>query len=76
MKNIVVNSYRFTKKMYPDEMIEIAGKVFITAAEWCNREAKRLIAKGINARTIRQGNSLVWCVRNRAGVQSISGGEA
>jgi len=72
MKTMPINPYRFTAKMPPSEMIEIAGKQHITAEEWCKCECKRLTDKGIPASIVRQGNSLIWCVRNRAGVMSTS----
>ncbi len=72
MKPIPMNPYRFTAKMPPSSLIEIAGKQHITAEEWCEREVKRLTDKGIPAKVMRQGNSLVWCCRSRAGVVSTS----
>lgn len=72
MKTLVKNPYRFTAKMTPSEMIEIHGKQFITAEEWCKREVKRLTDNGIDANIVRQGNSLIWCCRSRAGVTATS----
>ena len=72
MQPIPMNPYRFTAKMTPGSLIEIAGKQYITAEEWCEREVKRLTDKGVPAQVVRQGNRLVWCCRGRAGVISTS----
>ena len=72
MQPIPMIPYRFTAKMTPDSLIEIAGKQYITAEEWCEREVKRLADKGVPAQVVRQGNRLVWCCRGRAGVISTS----
>lgn len=62
---IIKNPYRVTERIPKSDLIPTCKGV-LTTRQWCESEAKRLVAKGIPARAVERNNSC-YVVRSSEG---------